>query len=281
MVSEGQAISVVSFKDYDGNYIAPKSANGQMRVIAQDYLLALAEGDIPNHTAWSKIGYNPSVTTSQDDCISATGSYTFPTVGTTMQISSGNAQDAYPSGEGARTINLYYLDSNYAEGSEVLQLSGTTPVNTAGTDIFRVNNMRVASTGTLYSTAGAVSLKAGAVTHGYIRAGFNRQRQLIYTVPANKTLFVSSWSIGAGDMTVGKTMICTTRATYDNKSGAMLTAGKHFMPYTEIALSNMPFLRNFEEPTRLPEKTDLKVSCYTTSGGGVCSSRLNGWIEYN
>lgn len=60
----------------------------------RDYLVGISEGDIAGHTPWSKIGYTPTMTTTDSDIWSAAGSYVFPAAAAGMElVSSDNAQD--------------------------------------------------------------------------------------------------------------------------------------------------------------------------------------------
>lgn len=69
------------------------------RVISRDYLQAIAEGDIANHTKWDKLGYASVPATTECDVWSVCGvggaNYTIPLIGTqaTMRILSDNAAD--------------------------------------------------------------------------------------------------------------------------------------------------------------------------------------------
>jgi len=67
----------------------------------RDYLVAIAEGEEASHSAWSKIGYNPAITTTEEDLWSAGGLYgskaanlgRFPAAASTLNVSSGSASD--------------------------------------------------------------------------------------------------------------------------------------------------------------------------------------------
>jgi len=77
--------------DSTGTEVFQKLADGMPRVIAQQYLEEIAEGNITGHTPWSKIGYNPAVTTSEEDLWSAGGTYVFPSAATIMEVLSSSA----------------------------------------------------------------------------------------------------------------------------------------------------------------------------------------------
>ena len=65
-----------------------------------------------------------------------------------------------------------------------------------------------------------------------------RQRQMIWTVPLGKTLYVTQITFTACNMGSTKYARFTTKATYDDKSATVLAAGLFFMPYTEAGLMN-------------------------------------------
>lgn len=111
-----------------------------LSVVSQDYLLALAEGDIPGHTPWRLIGYTPTMTTSESDVWSAAGVYTFPTSAQQMEfLSSNNTDDIGTSifsgtSSGGSTTSLIDVTKDFTGGTAVavgdcviLDKSGAVP----------------------------------------------------------------------------------------------------------------------------------------------------------
>ena len=83
----------INFDTEDGVKQA-KFYDKHLSVIAQDYLLAIAEGDITGHQSWRLVGYTPTMTTVESDIWSAAGVYTFPTAAQQMEfLSSDNTAD--------------------------------------------------------------------------------------------------------------------------------------------------------------------------------------------
>jgi hypothetical protein len=55
--------------------------DGAPQILSQPYLQALAEGDIPGHVQWEKVGYTPTMTTAESVLWSKAGAYVFPAAG--------------------------------------------------------------------------------------------------------------------------------------------------------------------------------------------------------
>jgi len=142
--------------------------------------------------------------------------YVFPLVGQQMRIVSTSASDA-AAGTGVRTVHIHYLDSNYVEHEELIVLNGTSPVNTVGTDIFRINFMHAITTGTTTFSVGTISLTntAGTITYNVIGANATTSRNGIFTVPAGKTLYITHWNASSGS------------ALGTHFTRVLLTAGQH------------------------------------------------------
>jgi hypothetical protein len=88
--------SVLVGKNITGLYNpVPLDNANHLRVNSTPYLYGIAEGDIPAHTPWTKIGFTPSVVTAtESDIWSAGGLYTFSAAaGTWAAVSSNNTQD--------------------------------------------------------------------------------------------------------------------------------------------------------------------------------------------
>jgi hypothetical protein len=248
------------------------------RVSAMPYTYDIAEGNITGHTGWSKIGFNVAVTAEQDIAPYLSGAYTYPTGALTMTIESSadNDDPVFATPTGAWTVTVYYLTTGYVEKNVTVTMAGKTPVSIA-TDIFRVQNARIATSGTAGVAVGNLSIKSGAVTYGYISLGKTRMRQCLWTVPIGKTLYITQITFSCGDQATSKYARFTTVANYDNLSGAVLQRGL-FMPFNEVVLNNTGYVRELNPPTKLPATVDLKVKAYANSTAVVTSS-LRGWIE--
>jgi len=247
-------------------------------------LYDIAKGNVSGHEAWSKIGYNGDVDASTEDMIAQGGVYVFPAAEGQMDIVSSSAEDdpvkanTNP-GTGVHTVTLHYLDDAFTEKTEDINLNGTTAVATTATDIYRVQNIRAKVCGTGGKAAGNITLSEhGGTTYkyGYIATGHTRMRQCVWTVPAGKTLYVTSISFAVGGVVKEKSALFTTLATYDNKAGA---TRDFFIPYNEVIIEDEAYSRELSIPTKLGAGVDLKVQVRGLVADCVCTCTLSGWIE--
>ena len=75
----------IGFLDENGLPYGIKQVNNKPRVSAMPYLYDIAEGNVSGHTPWTKIGFNPALTT-EEDIWSAGGLYVFPAAATQMEV---------------------------------------------------------------------------------------------------------------------------------------------------------------------------------------------------
>ena len=263
--------------------------DGKPQVCAQNYLHALAEGDIAGHSIFSKLGYLGSGSTSEQDVFGYGGVYTFPASAGNVSVVSSNDNDGKTNGAactGVRVVTIHYLDGSYVEKTLDVTLNGTTVVDTTVGDIFRINNFRVKSFGsgtTTYKPIGNLDIhKVGTATEVYSRIllGNTRARNSVYTVPNGKTIYITSMAVGCTKgSTTGNTAVFTLRATYDDKAASLLTAGKFFMPYAEINHMDGQVTREFHIPLKFVAHTDIKVSVLCGQSATICTSSIRGWLE--
>jgi len=183
---------------------------------------------------------------------------------------------------GAQAVEIGFLDGSYVEQSEIVILNGTAVIPTVKLTMFRINSFRVIAAGANKIPTGALTLRhlGNTPVYSYITAGFNRARNAMYTVPAGKTLYVTDLNVGYG-MT-GKSELqyarVTSRANVDPTT--KFYTGGVFYPFTDVLSSIGNVNTVLSVPTKLPEKTDIKMSVIT-SNTGVIATTLRGWIEDN
>jgi hypothetical protein len=251
---------------------------------SRDYLIGIGEGDIPNHTLFSKIGYSPLAPAGVSDVYGHSLSYVFPAAAQQMECISSSVQDL-AAGSGAKTIRIYYLKDDYTEATTDVVLTGTAGVLTGVSDIFRIQNVRIldfGATTVLYQSAGKIDVRNKTTTtiiYSCITAGNTRARNSIYTVPEGHTLYLTSFACGVSKNTTGNSCVFTLRANYDDKLPGPLTAGLFFMPYAELNLVDSMATREFHIPLVFPEHTDIKVSANSGQAATILTSSMRGWLE--
>jgi hypothetical protein len=136
-----------------------------------------------------KFGFNGDVDSAEETVWEQGGIYAYPAAATVMKVSSANANDT-AAGTGARTVQIYGLDANYALVDEIVTLNGQTAVNTVNSYL-RVYRMIVLSAGSGGQNAGVLYAGVGTVTSGVpatvyltVTAGNNQTLMAFYTVPA-------------------------------------------------------------------------------------------------
>jgi hypothetical protein len=244
--------------------------NSQIRVIAQPYLTAIAEGNIPNHTMLSLDGKNSDVDTfagSGEQIIwmvphGTQAQYVYPSVAATVDVTSDDSDDT-AAGTGARAVTITGLDTNLALVTDIVATSGTT-ISSSTVEFLRVNDVEVTSAGTGGKNAGNISVKNGANILSYIEEGTNKSIQLVYTVPADMEFYVARGTgTGAGTKNVEIHI-------YAREPDGLFRQLKH------RTINDSPFsLTVF----KLTAGTDIEGRAHSDVTGGKCDLSLEGWLE--
>lgn len=243
------------------------------------YSVAVARGNISG-TQFHAIGRNGDIDNAREDLWESGGTYVFPASGIQMQVVSSSANDdGSPAGTGARTVDIHYLDANYEPVEETVTLNGVTPVTTTATNILRIQDFHVKTIGSGLVAAGDISLQAvgGGVTYSTIPAGNNRCRQAIWTVPADKTAFVTSmW--GGNSSASAHWCEWMLRATCDWDGEYLAGIFNH---KTGFVVQDSGLFVSCEPPIKLPAKTDVKITVISDGGTAnvVAAGGFRGWYE--
>jgi hypothetical protein len=193
--------------------------------------------------------------------------------------------DQSTAGKGALVVKIEYLTNTFAERSLLVVLNGGTQnINGSGgaalTDTYRVNSFRVVGMGVLGVSQGTIQVQSVAASTVYtnITAGYTRARNIAYTVPYGKQLYINKIDAAFGANAANKQEYCRiyTRANREPSTGFF--TGTMFYPYSEVVLGNGTVIIELKVPTKFATGTDLKVSGFA-SGVGVASVALRGWLE--
>lgn len=253
--------------------------DNKLRVVNTPYGYAVAEGNLPGHVFFGKMGYLPATAAATYAVWNVAADYVFPATPIQMEVYSTDNTNDKAAGTGAWTVRIDYLDWFYKEKYEIVAVNGNTEVPTVNTDIYRVNGFRVNTAGTTGAATGTISLRAVADTPIYdqIAVGNAKSRTTVYTVPANKILYLTSLMASSGYSTTGKQILVTLRATYDDMTKAQ-TIGKLFLPYFQCVLMDDIVNKDFVIPLKFPGTTDIKAVASGETNARV-TVNLSGWIE--
>lgn len=268
----------IKFIDTSDNVLGFKVVDGKPRISTTPIGVDIARGNFASERLWSKIGYCANINATERDLApQLSGLYPFPASAVTINIvSTVNNDNA--AGGGARTVTVHYLQSDCSAATSTVSMNGTANVLVAS-DAFRVNNVRVMTTGASNNTIGNICIFATGATLGYIIAGQTRMRQLVWTVPLGQTLYISEATFSAAKQAAAHYIKFTTRANADNLSETILQRGL-FQAYNEVILGNAPMTQQIDPPVKIPATVDIKVSVVadgTDTADATCS--LRGWLE--
>ena len=136
---------------------------------AQDYRNAIAEGKLTGYKCFTKFAFNTAIGVGALKVLSNNLSIIHPG-GKQLSIVSTDAQDG-AAGTGIRKVYLEYWDSDWVFQSEVIDMNGLTEVNTATTDIYRIEALYAILTG-------ATGTAVGVITMSDVPAGVNVYAQI-------------------------------------------------------------------------------------------------------
>ena len=170
------------------------SQNSQNQIIdlrtdIKNYFVELSRGNIAGESSILKFGFNPAIGTAEEDIWTVGGILIFQTTAMQYNISSTDTDDNI-AGSGARKIEIQGLDSNFNEISEIVNLSGTTVVQTTK-EYIRLNRGFITNVGTYTgSNEGVITISTSDTgdPQGGILVQEGQTQKSHFTIPAGKTL---------------------------------------------------------------------------------------------
>jgi hypothetical protein len=232
--------------------------------LTEPFNLQVARGQIAYHESIYKFGNNPEVGDSIETVWPQGGLYSYLSAATVLKVSSSSTNDT-SAGTGARTVELFGLDGDYNEISEVVTLNGQTAVNTT-LSYLRINRMIVRSAGSGGANAGIIYAGTGTVTTGVpanIYAtingdGTNQTLMALWTIPAGYTGYLMQYDVSNGT-TSNTPAVCKLLLVarpygevFQTKDIKSLTTGMH--------IENTLII-----PVEFAEKTDIEVRAVSSS----------------
>jgi hypothetical protein len=214
----------------------------------EPFELQVARGQITGHEVVNVFGYASAVSTSFVSVWENNAAYVFPTVASTMNVSSSSASDTGVS------VQIFGLDADYNRITEVVALNGTN--NVATTKVYwRINNVIT----TVGVAVGTVYVKnAGGTTYAQITIGSGKTNMSVYTVPAGYTAYLTQFdAFSSTSVTSG--VFATFRGLLTSSTGI-----------SNVVLQ-APFLNTYAitRPYPIPvlEKVDLQLQCKSSGAG--------------
>lgn len=230
-----------------------------------DFMLEVAKGNVPGHSHINKFGHNAAVAITGEDVWAGGGTYNFyPTSAVACTIVSDSVNDdGSPVGTGARTVEVYGLDSNWDLQQETVTIDGTTSVNLANSYI-RLYRAEVLTAGSVGTNDGNITIAGGGNTGAYIAAGDGQTQQAIYTIPNGKTgYFIKGYVAISDDDKAGEVAEFKWKARANNgTTGAWQTKGQ----MANRSNGSGWWAYEYGIPVGpIPEKTDLRIECFSAT----------------
>ncbi len=211
--------------------------------ITPDFFTAVAQGNIPNSTAGSRVGTNEVIPQAAfillSNVTSVSSPSNFPSAAQQMQVVSSSAIDT-AAGIGGQQVEITYLTtpaSGFQKKTEIVTLNGTTPVLTTNTDLFRIDRFRVSRVGSQLFPTGNISLQSvgGATTFEQIPALTNVFRTAAHYVPKGFKTTVTDMLMGVS--TIGG-VIFILEAFEEDASGNVVVVGNEQVEFGQNAVSH-------------------------------------------
>jgi hypothetical protein len=218
------------------------------------FLFDVARSNIAEARAVNLFGYNADVGTDYETIWNFGGLYARPSSAVVMSVSSSDAGDTN------KRIRITGLDEFYDEVVEIITTDGTdatTPV--AGSQEFlRINQVLSLDD----TNAGNISVKNGATTYGYIGASEGISQMVVYTVPADHSLYI--FRIDLNSATANANKYLTLRNKTISKEGLLINTARATSATTQSSY-------NRQVPFRINQCTDFEFDIKSSSGSNEVS----------
>jgi hypothetical protein len=231
---------------------------------AHPNLLEISRGNVSLCSGVNKFGRNSDLGSGTlEDIWDTGGIYVYPTQARIHNVkSTADADDA--ASTGAKTVQIYGLDTNYVEINEIVTMDGQQNVATENAYL-RVFRMVVRTAGAGGANAGTITATAqtDATVSAQITIGFNQTLMALYTVPANRDALMLMWYIDMNKANATNNavdcnlVIRPINEVFQIKSHLGLISG-----------GSSHIAHSFAIPFKIEEKSDIKLQA-TASAASI------------
>ena len=229
---------------------------------ARDFFIESTKGNIIGQETGNKFGQNLVVGTTEEDIQSQGGTLIFLQSAELITLVSDNAADTLL-GANATSVEIFGLDSNFVEISEIVNLSGTTNVNTTQ-EFIRINRMIVNEVGN-YSSSNIGTIIGTSALSGTVQieipAGEGQSKTTHFTVPAGQNLIVTSFRV---TMDTGKEIDITFK--FRENADDIIRPMSPIKTIRDFKGLATPISEEIKGNLKFGEKTDLWVVGVTSTG---------------
>jgi hypothetical protein len=233
--------------------------------------IPIAGGFVDGYSAIHKFGRNPNVGNVPETIWMYGGIYQYLDVGSDSTVYAYSAStDDGPGNDGARTVTVQGLDNDFNPIEETITVNGAA--STAS--FLRVYRAFVATAGVLAANDGDVIISTAAAGGGTVLAdigvigsgtttGLGQTQLALYTIPAGKTGYLTTWNVGVSPMNNAVTVTLNSRE---------LDGSAPFRSRDIMDIVGGYTTQNYSIPIRFPEKTDIEVRAAGDTGSVISSS---------
>lgn len=196
--------------------------------------------------------------------------YTEMTGSVQRSIVSTSANDTNTAGTGARKVKITYFKSDYSGPyTEIVNLNGTTAVNTTATDICFIERMDVTEVGSNGSNVGTINLKSMTAGNG-VTIGSIAVATFVATAGDNQTLWCHHY------IASGKTCYITSVTTTHNNNTSLGSGGTFHLKSqlsgaNKVDVQVTDFIHQFGQDSSTPRNYGTPI---TIAG----PARLTGYV---
>ena len=233
--------------------------------------IPIAGGLVDGYSAVHKFGRNPNVANVPETIWMRGGIYQYLDVGSDSTIYAYSASSDDGAGnDGAQTITVQGLDNDFNLIEETITVNGAA--STAS--FLRVYRAFVATAGVLTTNDDDILISTAAAGTGTVLAdigtigngtttGLGQTQLALYTIPAGKTGYLTTWNVGVAPMNNAVTVTLLARE---------LDGGAPFRTRDIMDIVGGYTTQNYSIPLRFPAKTDIEVRGSGDTGSVISSS---------
>ena len=169
---------------------------------------------------------------------------------------------------GAAVVHIQGLDGSYASLTEYIVLNGQTDVTTVGSYL-RIFRMKVLLAGATGANEGTISAEdnASSVLLAQISIGMAQTLMALWTVPAGKTAYLTSFYASTSSSKATEIYLCIRPLgeVFQIKKLVTIYEGSTILPY--------------DFPLQITQKSDISIDASAGGGGGEVSAGFDLWYE--